>query len=153
MKNRYALPLSIMLLGLTLFLVACGPTVNQPKAQQTVSVNKSFQAQSPVPTIPAYRCGAWASNNAPNALDTILIYAKITKNVEGVAGATARATVHFRANDVTLDQQPTSDNGGFVNFSLPLMGRQPKQIPATVDVSFTIGGTTIPCSEAFFTPT
>lgn len=140
---------------LVLFLVAaCGTTATQPQAQQTVVVSKSFQAgATAVPTTPTYRCGAWSSTNAPGAYSTITIYAKLTKNVIGVAGATAKAVVHFQNNDVTLDQQPSSDSGGYVAFPLSLQGRQPRLIPATVDVTFTVGGTSVQCSQAFFTPT
>ncbi|MBV9228362.1 MAG: hypothetical protein JOZ18_03540 [Chloroflexi bacterium] len=151
MKSTYQLTLSALLL--TLLLAACGPTINQIKPQPTATVDKSFQAQvSPIPTIPPYRCGAWSSNNAPGANSTISIYAKLTKDVTGVSGAKASAVVHFQDNDVTLDQQPVSDGNGYVSFSLPLQGRQPHQVPATVDVTFTVGGTTVHCSPAFFTP-
>ena len=153
MKKIYCIPFSCFVLGLLLLLAACGPTVRQVKPQQTIVVNKSFQSQvSPVPTVPTYRCGAWANNNAPGAYSTITIYAKLTSNVTSVAGATASATAHFVSGDVTLNQQPVSDTGGYVTFALPLQGRQPRQTPTTVDVSFSIGGKTIPCSAAFFTP-
>ena len=137
-----------------LLLAACGPTVSAPKAQKTVIVNPSFQAQvSPVPTTPAYRCGAWSSNNAPGAYSTITIYARlITKGVNGVGGATAKAVVHFKDSDVQLDQQPTSDAGGYVTFPLSLQGRQPRLLPATVDVTFTVGSQSVNCTQAFFTP-
>lgn len=140
--------------GVLLLLAACGPTVNALKVQKTVIVNPSFQARvSPVPTIPAYRCGAWASNNAPGAYSTITIYARLTtKGVSGVDGATAKAIVHFKDSDVQLDQQPTSDAGGYVSFPLPLQGRQPRLLPATVDVIFTITGKDVDCTQAFFTP-
>ncbi len=153
MKKIYRILFSVFALGLLLLLAACGPTVTQVKPQQTVVVNKSFQSQvSPLPTVPAYRCGAWSGNNAPGAYSTLTVYAKLTKNVIGVAGATASATVHFAEADVTLDQQPASDAGGYVTFTLPLQGRQPRQTPATVDVSFSVDGKTLPCSAAFFTP-
>ncbi len=144
---------TITVAALFLLVAACGPEVTQIKPQQTVTIGKSFQTQAtPLATVPPYRCGAWASNNAPNAFSTILVFAKLTKNIKGVGGATAAATVHFAGGDVTLDTQPTSDQGGMVSFTLPLQGRQPGGIPATVDVSFTIGGTTVQCSSAFFTP-
>ena len=144
---------SVLLLGLLLPLTACGATVNQIKPQQTITVDKSFQAQvSPIPTTPPYRCGAWSANNAPGAYSVLTVYAKLTKNVIGVAGATASATVHFYNNDVTLDQQPVSDAGGYVTFSVALQGRQPRQTPTTVDVTFNVGGKEVHCSSAFFTP-
>jgi hypothetical protein len=153
MKNTYRLILSALLLTLLLLLAACGPTVNQIKPQQTATVNTSFQEQlSPIPTIPPYRCGAWSSNNAPDAYSTIAIYAKLTKDVAGVSGAKASAVAHFKDNDMTLDQQPVSDNNGYVSFSLKLQGHQPRQVPATVDVTFSVGGKTVQCSPAFFTP-
>jgi hypothetical protein len=144
---------SITLVALLLLTAACGPEVAQIKPQQTVTVGKTFQTQAtPLATVPPYRCGAWASNNAPTANSTILIIAKLTKNIQGVGGATAAATVHFASGDATLDTQPTSDHGGMVSFTLSLQGRQPKGVPATVGVSFIIGGTTVQCSPAFFTP-
>lgn len=146
--------LSISSVCVLLLLAACGPTVSTPKAQKTVVVNPSFQAQvSPAPTAPPYRCGAWSSNNAPGAYSTITIYARLTtKGVSGVDGATAKAVVHFKDNDVQLDQQPTSDTGGYVSFPLSLQGRQPRLLPATVDVTFTIAGKDVNCTQAFFTP-
>ncbi|MDQ2886084.1 MAG: hypothetical protein M3Y39_08350 [Chloroflexota bacterium] len=151
-KNIHHFIYSIALLSVFL-LAACGPTVNQIKPQQTVTVSQSFQGQqTPAPTVPAYRCGAWSSNNAPDAFSTIRVYAKLTKNIGGVAGATAAATVHFQDGDATIDQQPRSDDGGMVAFTLPLQGRQPKGVPATIDVSFNVAGTTVQCAQAFFTP-
>ena len=153
MKTTYRTLFCVLSLGLVVFLAACGATVNQVKPQQTVVVNPSFQSQvSPIPTIPTYRCGAWSSNNSPGTYSTILIYAKLTKNVNGVAGATANAVVHFKNFDQPLDQQPVSDSGGYVTFTLPLQGRQPSRTPTTVDVSFSINGKTIHCIPAFFTP-
>ena len=137
-----------------LLLISCGgPSVDQAIPQQTVTVSPKFQSQlSPIPTVPAYRCGAWSSNNAPGPNDTITIFARLTQNIAGVAGATASAVVHFQGGDQTLGQQPTSDNGGYVMFTLQLQGQQPVNIPATIDVTFTnFPGGTLRC-QAFFTP-
>ena len=153
MYHKKRMVFFVLCAGILLLFTACGPTVNQVKPQQTVVVSKSFQSQiSPVPTIPAYRCGAWAANNAPGAYSLLTVYAKLTKNLLGVGNATASATAHFLNNDVTLDQQPVSDTGGYVMFSFALQGRQPRQTPTTVDVSFNIDGKTVQCSPAFFTP-
>jgi hypothetical protein len=153
MKNISHVLLSILWITCLSLLSACGPTPTQIQPQTTVAVNPSFQTGlTPIATIPAYRCGAWSSNNAPGSYSTISIYAKLTQTVAGVSGANARAVVHFRDQDAPLDQQPVSDKGGFVAFTLPLQGRQPHQVPATVDVSFTIKGKTIQCTPAFFTP-
>ena len=145
----------ILLITVTQLLIACAPavTVNQAKPQGTVTINPSFQAQTaPIAKPALYRCGAWSSNNAPGGYSTISVYARLTKQVKPVEGAVARATVHFQHGDVTLDQQPTSDAGGYVSFTFPLMGRQPSGIPTTVDIIFTLGKTKIDCASAFFTP-
>lgn len=153
MKFKYYLTPIIGFCALLFLLVACGPTASQAKPQQTVTVNKSFQSQlSPVPTVPTYRCGAWSSNNVPGTYSTITIYAKLIKNVAGISGATAQAVVHFQEVDAALDQQPASDSGGYVSFTLPLQGRQPGGVPATVDVTFKVGGQSVQCTPAFFTP-
>jgi len=146
--------LGILFLGLLLLSVACGPSVNQIKPQSTVTVNPSFQSQvSPVPTPREYRCGAWSSNNAPGPDATIFIYARLTKDIAGIKGATASAVVHFKDGDLVLDQQPTSDNGGYVTFKLSLQGHQPVGVPATVDVTFAnFPGGSVQCTPAFFTP-
>ena len=134
-------------------LAACGTTATQIKPQQKVVIDKSFQSQvSPASAPPTYRCGAWSGNNAPNAYSVVTIYAKLTKDVTGVAGATASATAHLSTSDFTLDQQPVSDAGGYVTFTIPLQGRQQRLTPATVDVSFSVNGKTVQCSSAFFTP-
>jgi hypothetical protein len=153
-KNMRFLSLSI-LLGLLLLATACGGvSATQLKPGPTVTIAPSFQARlSPAPSPPAYRCGAWSSNNAPGPYSTITIYARLTKNVSGVSGATATAVVHFHTFDLTLDQQPVSDSGGYVTFSLSLEGREQVNIPATVDVTFNnFPGGTVHCTQAFFTP-
>lgn len=154
MKNtRHMILNALCGLGALFLLAACGPTISQAQSQQTVTINKSFQHQlSPIPSPAAYRCGAWSSNNAPGAFSTIFIYARLVKNIQGVSGATAKAVVHFKNFDQPLDPQ-TSDSGGYVTFTLPLQGRQPSKIPATVDVTFSnFPGGTLNCQQAFFTP-
>jgi hypothetical protein len=154
MKKKHAFLLVISLPCVFLLLSCGGPTVDQAIPQQTVTVSPKFQSQlSPIPTPATYRCGAWSSNNAPGPNDTITIYARLTQHLAPVSGATATAVVHFQGNDQTLDQHPTSDNGGYVSFTLTLQGQQPTNIPATVDVTFTnFPGGTLNCSQAFFTP-
>jgi hypothetical protein len=143
-------PYAVFLVPL-LLLTACGSSASPVKPQETVTISQSFQAQlSPVPTVPPYRCGAWSSNNAPGTNSSIFIYARLTKNLFGVAGVSAQAVVHFKDFDVTLDPQ-TSDDRGYVAFPLSLQGRQPGQVPATVDVTFSASGKNITCT-AFFTP-
>ncbi|MBA2681067.1 MAG: hypothetical protein H0U76_22055 [Ktedonobacteraceae bacterium] len=105
-----------------------------------------------MPEVPKYRCGAWTSTSAPGAYGSITIYAKLTKDVTGVSGAMAQAVIHFKDSDVTLDARPVSDAGGYVNFALPLQGRQPRLSAATIDINFSVQGQTVHCSQAFFTP-
>jgi hypothetical protein len=143
----------MLLLALLLTLVACGPTINRPPQSQNITFDKSFQNQAqPAPLPPTYRCGAWASNNAPGTYSTIVIYARLTENIIGVSHARASGIVHFAFGDAVLDQQPVSDSGGYVFFPLSLQGRQPSGVPATVDINFYVGNQTVPCSRAFFTP-
>ena len=149
---------SIFVSSCLLLVAACGTfaPVTQAQPKPTATVNPSFQAQiSPIPTFAPYICGAWSSNNAPGLYSTITIYARLTHHIQGVSGATATATVNFAYGSVSLDAQPVSDNGGYVTFSLPLAGRQPAGVPATVGVSFSgVPGTskTVQCTPAFFTP-
>jgi hypothetical protein len=154
LRNRsFVLKLSLYFTSLLLMLTACGATASQIAPQQTVTVSSGFQSQvSPIATVPTYLCGSWSSNNAPGSNSTIVIFARITKNLAGVSGATASAVVHFQSGDQEFDQHPTSDNGGYVSFQLPLQGRQPVGIPATVDVTFGFPGVTVRCTPAFFTP-
>lgn len=138
-----------------LALVSCGssPAISAAQPQQTVTINPGFQSQmSPIPTVPPYRCGAWSSNNAPDPGATIIIYAKLTHNSKGAQGVSASAVVHFQGGDAALPAT-TSDSGGYVSFTLSLQGRQPAQVPATVDVTFSglPGGGKVTCT-AFFTP-
>ena len=152
-QYKHFIVLGIGSLALLLLLAACGPATTGTNAQPTVTINPSFQSQiSPIPKVPPYLCGAWSSNNAPGPGSIITIYARLVKNLQGVAGATATATVHFQDQDVQLGQA-TSDGGGYVSFSLPLEGRQPAGVPATIDVTFTnFPGGTLHCTPAFFTP-
>src|SRR5216684_875410 len=152
-----SLKLGLFCIALLLMLTACGSTASQAAPQPTVTVDQTFQSQiSPIPTVPTYRCGAWSSDNAPGPSSTIIIFAKLTKNITGVPGIAAIAIVHFQnGNQQQLDQHPVSDSGGYVSFTLPLQGNQPTKIPATVDVIFTnqnLPGGTLHCTPAFFTP-
>jgi hypothetical protein len=152
MKITHLSIFAIKLLLLLSLLSACRSDAHQLESLPTVTVNPNFQTQlNPVPTIPLYRCGAWASNNTPGANTTITIYAKLTKDVAGVPNIPASAVAHFKYANITLDQQPVSDENGYVSFTLPLQGRQPRLIPATVDVKFATLGSPVQCS-AFFTP-
>jgi hypothetical protein len=145
--------LSFLCTVLLLFLLtACGPAINHSSTYSSSKVNPSFQVQmSPVPTSPTYTCGAWSSPNNPTPYSTITIYAKLTRDVTGIAGIQASAIAHLQYGDVSLDQHPVSDKGGYVSFFFALGGRQPYLQPATVDISFNLSNQVIHCA-AFFTP-
>lgn len=145
--------LIIKLLLLLCLLSACRSDAHQLASVPSVTINPSFQRQlSPVPTVPLYRCGAWVSNNTPDAYATIIIFAKLTKeDLTGAVGIPATALVHFKYAQVMLDQRLVSDRNGYVTFTLSLQGRQPRLMPATVDVKFAVSGSAVQC-EAFFTP-
>ena len=152
MKITHVSIFAIKLLLLLCLLSACRSDAHQLEPLPTITVNPNFQTQlNPVPTVPRYRCGAWASNNAPGANTTITIYAKLTTDVAGISGIPASAVAHFQSANIPLDQQPVSDGNGYVSFTLPLQGRQPRLVPATVDVKFATSGSPVQCS-AFFTP-
>src|SRR5260370_3255383 len=113
MNNARSISLCALLIGLLLILAACGPTATQLQPQPTVTIDPSFQSQvSPIPSPGKYRCGAWASNNAPSPDATIVIFARLIKNVMGGSGATASAIVHFKDGYPTLDQHPPRHAGG-----------------------------------------
>lgn len=135
-------------------LAACGEgQVNAAPPQQMATIDPGFQSHmSPLPTTPPYRCGAWASNNAPGSSSTIIIYARLMHNASPAGGIAATATAHFQSGDANLGQT-TSDAGGYVSFTLPLQGRQPTNVPATVDVTFSgLPQGSLHCTPAFFTP-
>jgi len=153
MKTNHFTPLPLLLYAILFLLSACGPIVNQIKPPQTLTVDQQFQQQStPIPTLPPYRCGAWASNNTPGANSSISIYARLTKDsISGFAGVTAQAVVHLKSGDILLDEQQTSGTDGYVAFHLLLAGRQPRLVPATVDITFHTPASPTTCT-AFFTP-
>ncbi|HEU5384174.1 MAG TPA: hypothetical protein VFV38_52945 [Ktedonobacteraceae bacterium] len=156
MSNKVSRNLFFCLITLALLpgLTACGEAqVNAAPPQQVATINPGFQAHtSPVPTTPPYRCGAWTSNNAPGTFSTITVYARLTRNTNPAGNIAATATVHFQNGDANLGQA-TSDAGGYVSFTLPLQGRQPANVPATVDVTFSgLPQGSLHCTPAFFTP-
>lgn len=137
-----------------LLLQACGTVPDESSAPGMVGIEPAFQTVlSPVPTPPPYRCGAWTSNNGPGSYSTIIIYAKLTHDLAGVSDSKAKAVIHFRGGDAILEAPGPTDRSGYISFTLPLQGRQPRMDPATVEVFFTVKGQRSPiqCST-FFTP-
>src|SRR5260370_9731040 len=109
MNNARSISLCALLIGLLLILAACGPTATQLQPQPTVTIDPSFQSQvSPIPSPGKYRCGAWASNNAPSPDATIVIFARLIKNLMAVSGTTATAILHFKDVHQTLTHNPPS---------------------------------------------
>src|SRR5438552_15938334 len=104
-RNRsLVLKLGVFCASLLFMLTACGATPDQVAPQQAVTGSTGFQSKaSPIPTIPAYLCGAWSSNNAPGPNSTIIIFARITKNLAGVSGATATAVAQFQGGGQAPD--------------------------------------------------
>ena len=152
MKITHVSIFAIKLLLLLCLLSACRSDAHQLEPLPTITVNPNFQTQlNPVPAVPLYRCGAWASNNAPGVNTTITIYAKLTKDVAGISGISASAVAHFQSANIPLDQQPVSDENGYVSFARPLQGRQPRLVPATVDVKFATSDSPVQYSD-FFNP-
>src|SRR5260370_40760630 len=125
-NRSLVLKLYVFCTALLLVLAACGATPDQVAPQQTVTVSKKFQSQvSPIPPVPTYLCGAWSSNNAPGPNSTINIYARITKNLVGVNGATATAGVAFQGRDHELAPHPSRNKGGFLSLNAAPQGRPP----------------------------
>jgi hypothetical protein len=136
-------------------LAACQANSSVMQDRQPLpTINPAFQTMmSPVATVAPYRCGSWTSDNAPGPGETITIYARLMHDLQGIPDKPASATVHFQYGDFTLTQEATSDSGGYVSFALPLAGRQPARVPATVDVTFNgLPGGPLRCTQAFFTP-
>src|SRR5215469_14376119 len=103
-KKRSIVLIIVAACSALLLFAACGATPDQVAPQQTVTVRSGFQSQvTPIPPIPTYLCGAWSSSNAPGPNSTIVIFARITKNLAGVNGATASVIVHFQSGDQELD--------------------------------------------------
>jgi hypothetical protein len=152
-KFTSCLYLWLLLATIPYSLSACGPIVNLPKPQATVTVSQYLQQPlTPIPTIPPYRCGAWTSTNIPATYSTIRIYARLTReSTTGLSEISAHAIAHFKSGDVLLQDQPISDINGYVTFNLSLQGQQPSLVPTTVDVTFDTPNQPTTCS-AFFTP-
>lgn len=159
---------ALLLFLLSLLLVACGATqgdtavttnVAGTNPTTTVTLHIGAAAQSPTPPLPAYTCGAWATNSTPSTKTTMVgVYALfkqiVNGNPNGVDGATAVATVYWPDGSVlTLSTITTAD--GLAKFGVPLTNKSAINGVTLITVNFTKDGVP-PCNvkrdrAAFFT--
>ena len=146
---------------LTILIVACGGTSNTGSADLgnpvvTVTIRLGDNNSSPTPALPAYSCGAWATNTSPaTTAGSVNVYAKFVHNVngnpEGVGGANAAASVEW-PDGSTDSESATTTGDGLAVFSIPL---KPVAINKIVLIQVTFSKTGVPsCSipqAAYFT--
>ena len=123
---------AIFVLLLTSFIaVACSTTssgtnttnLGAPPVTVTIQFNQSLTA---LPTQAPYLCGAWITNTSPSFVpdSTIPVYAKFVHldngNPQGVAGATAQATLYLANGAVTPLQTTATGPDGLAVFSFKL---------------------------------
>jgi hypothetical protein len=123
-----------LLLLANILIVACSPTgpnapttnLGAPPVTVTVQFN-TYLTTTSLPTQAPYLCGAWITNTSPGFIpnSTIPVYAKfvhlVNGNPQGMAGATAQATVYF-ANGISQPLPITTtgtDGLAVFSFSLP----------------------------------
>jgi hypothetical protein len=146
---------------LTIFIVACGNNSSTSSADLgnpivTVTIRLGDYDSSPTPPLPAYSCGAWATNTSQtSSAGSVNVYAKFVHNVdgnpEGIGGANASATVEWP--DGTTDSESAVTTGdGLAVFSIPLKSVAINEI---VLIQVTFSKTGVPsCSipqAAYFT--
>lgn len=119
---------SLLCLFLMVVVVACGGESSHyvsvtPEATFTVVFGQD--TTSPTPTLLPYYCGGWATETTPgySAKGVVMIYGKFTYTVlgnpEGVANASAVATVIWPDGSTETEQETTSGDGLAV-FTIPL---------------------------------
>ena len=122
-----------LLLLMSFIVVACSTgsdttttNLGAPPVTVTIRFNNDLTT-TPLPTQPAYLCGAWITNTSPGFApgNTIPVYAKfihlVNGNPQGVAGASAQATL-LLADAAPRALQPTvtgSDGLAVFSFQLP----------------------------------
>jgi hypothetical protein len=177
-KTLYSLPLSLKfwsvlsLFVLGVLVVACGnatSNANPGDPPVTVTIDLNNNTISPTPPVPAYQCGAWATQSTPPmGTAAVAVYAKFVQNVktnpndasdvgnpQGVAGATAIATVLW-PDGAQSQLSGITGADGLVAFAVPTGGRADAMNRITfVTVQFAKDGVP-PCTvdqtrAAFFT--
>lgn len=154
-----------LLFLLSVLIVACSsggdPTAANlagPVVTATINMGNA-SGLSPTPTLPAYWCGAWATQAAPNIKVTteVGVYAKFTQNVDGnpqgVGAATATATVLWPdGNAQTFTVNTTPD--GLAVFTIPITNQDTAINKVTlVTVTFNkpgVGTCTVGADQAAF---
>jgi len=158
-----------LLLLMSFIVVACStadsntPTTNLAAPPVTVTIQFNNSDLTGLPTQAPYLCGAWITNTSPGFIpgSTIPVYAKfvhlVNENPEGVAGATAQATLYLANGAVTALGTTTTASDGLAIFSF----QSPSDASIAnrnnlVTVTFT-GANGISCAvdqsrAAFFTP-
>ena len=144
-KPLFLLPFSlkfwsiISLFVLSVLVVACGnasSNANPGNPPVTVTIDLNSNNISPTPALPAYQCGAWATQSTPPlGTAAVAVYAKFVQNVktnpndpndvgnpQGVVGATAIATVLW-PDGAQAQLAGTTGTDGLVAFSIPTAGR------------------------------
>jgi hypothetical protein len=138
----------IPLFLLSMFFAACGTPTQAATTTPapTTTIHLQTQGGSSSSPFPGYTCGAWATNTTPAYNNQpIAIYAKYTQNVDGnpqgVAAATATATLYWGDGAVdALAQTTTAD--GLAVFNFPDTGRAGAiNKSSLVTVSFVKAGT------------
>jgi hypothetical protein len=122
-----------LLLLMSFIVVACSTTgsdtattnLGAPPVTVTIQFNNNLTT-TPLPTQPAYLCGAWITNTSPAFApgSTIPVYAKfvhlVNGNPQGVAGATAQATLYLADAAPRALQPTTTQIDGLAVFSFQL---------------------------------
>jgi hypothetical protein len=120
-----------LLLLMSFIIVACSQTgtdtattnLGAPPVTATIRFDNGLTA---LPTQAPYLCGAWITNTSPSFIpsSTIPVYAKfvhlVNGNPQGVAGATAQATLYLANGAVTPLQATTTGADGLAVFSFQL---------------------------------
>lgn len=142
----------LILFLLSVLVVACGGGTNAAQTSLsnqavTVTIHLGDSNTTPLPNLPPYSCGAWATNTSPafNANSSIAVYAKYIHNVdgnpEGIGAASATATIHWGdGTEATLTTNTTSDGLAVFMFSTTDKGGAVGKI-SLVTVTFAKDGT------------
>lgn len=112
----------LFLLFLSILVVACssnssGSQVNLGTPVATITISLGQVIGSPTPPLKDYYCGGWATNTTPqyNPTSVVSVYGKFTHNVsgnpQGVAGATATATILWPDNTTDSMTVTTTSDG------------------------------------------
>lgn len=163
----------LSLFALSFLVVACGTNTtsaaNLGSPAVTVTIDMNGGKASPTPSVPAYWCGAWATQSSPPiGTAAVGVYGKFVHNVksdpndpndpgnpQGIEGASAIATVVW-PNGTEAQIAGITGVDGLAAFSVPTAGRMDALNKITfVTVQFTKDGIP-PCTvdqarAAFFT--